>query len=114
MAKFYVASDFLIISLIDESIFSATVPGKTQTYIAAKKPILAVINGEVADIVNQNNLGISTSPSNIDLIKGALKKCIDMPENEKSKFMVNNEKLLKETFDRDKVINNMTNQLIDY
>jgi hypothetical protein len=55
MAKYYIASDFLIISLIDEPIFSSTVPAKLQTYIAAKKPILAIIKGDVANIVIDNN-----------------------------------------------------------
>jgi glycosyltransferase involved in cell wall biosynthesis len=112
MAKFYKASDFLIVSLIDEPIFSATVPAKTQTYIAAKKPILAIINGDVADIVNDNSLGISTAPSNINLIKEAFERCIDMPENIKSKFTINNTRLLEMTFNKDRIINKMTRQLI--
>jgi glycosyltransferase involved in cell wall biosynthesis len=112
MAKFYKASDFLIISLIDKPIFSVTVPAKTQTYIAAKKPILAIINGDVADIVNDNNLGICADPSNVGLIQEVFAKCIDMPENEKSKFIINNTKLLKTTFNKDCVINKMTNQLV--
>ena len=113
MAKFYKASDFLIVSLIDEPIFSVTVPAKTQTYIAAKKPILAIINGDVADIVNDNNLGISVDPSNVGLIKEAFEKCIDAPENEKSEFTINNTKLLETTFNKDNIINRMTSQLID-
>lgn len=112
MAKFYKASDFLIVSLIDEPIFSVTVPAKTQTYIAARRPILAIINGDVADIVNDNNLGISVDPSNVGLIKDAFEKCIDMPENEKSEFTVNNPKLLEMTFNKDAIINRMTSQLI--
>jgi len=112
MAKFYKASDFLIVSLIDKPIFSVTVPAKTQTYIAAKKPILAIINGDVADIVNDNNLGISVDPSNLDLIKETFKKCIDMPENEKFEFTINNAKLLETTFSKNNVINRMTSQLI--
>jgi glycosyltransferase involved in cell wall biosynthesis len=112
MAKFYKASDFLIVSLIDEPIFSVTVPAKTQTYIAARRPILAIINGDVADIVNDNNLGISVDPSNVDLIKESFEKCIDMPENEKSEFTINNTKLLETTFNKDTIINRMTNQLI--
>jgi len=113
MAKFYKASDFLIVSLIDEPIFSVTVPAKTQTYIAARKPILAIINGDVADIVNDNNLGISVDPSNVGLIKEAFEKCIDAPENEKSEFTINNTKLLETTFNKDNIINRMTSQLID-
>jgi len=114
MAKFYKASDFLIVSLIDKPIFSVTVPAKTQTYIAAKKPILAIINGDVADIVNDNNLGVCADPSNEGLIKEAFEKCIDMPENEKSKFIINNTKLLETTFNKDSVINNLTSQLAGY
>jgi glycosyltransferase involved in cell wall biosynthesis len=112
MAKFYKASDFLIVSLIDKPIFSVTVPAKTQTYIAARKPILAIINGDVADIVNNNNLGISADPSNVCLIKEAFQKCIDMPENEKSKFTINNTKLLETIFNKDSIINKMTSQLV--
>jgi len=114
MAKFYKASDFLIVSLIDKPIFSVTIPAKTQTYIAAKKPILAIINGDVADIVNDNNLGVCADPSNEGLIKEAFEKCIDMPENEKSKFIINNTKLLETTFNKDSVINNLTSQLAGY
>ena len=112
MAKFYKASDFLIVSLIDKSIFSVIVPAKTQTYIAAKKPILAIINGDVADIVNDNNLGVSVNPSNVGLIKEAFEECIDMSENEKSKFIINNTKLLETTFNKDSIINKMTSQLV--
>ena len=111
MSKFYKASDFLIVSLIDEPIFSFTVPAKTQTYIAAKKPILAIINGDVADIVNDNSLGVCVNPSNLELIKKAFEKCIDMPEDEKTKFISNNTKLLETDFDKDSIINNLTSQL---
>jgi len=112
MAKFYKASDFLIVSLIDEPIFSVTVPAKVQTYIAARKPILAIIKGDVADIVNDNNLGISVDPSNIIFIKDTFIKCIEMSENEKSEFTIKNSDLLKKTFNKDKIINRITNHLI--
>jgi hypothetical protein len=112
MAKFYKASDFLIVSLINKPIFSVTVPAKTQTYIAAKKPILAIIDGEVADIVNDNNLGISVGSANISHIKKAFVKCIDMSVNEKDRFTINNTKLLEKTFNKDYLINKMTKQLI--
>ena len=114
MAKFYKASDFLIVSLIDKPIFSVTVPAKTQTYIAAKKPILAIINGDVGDIVNDNNLGVSVDPSNINLIKESFEKCIDMSKKEKDEFVINNDKLLKTTFNKDSIINNLTSQLVGF
>tara|TARA_B100000945_G_scaffold270553_1_gene231891 strand:- start:470 stop:1726 length:1257 start_codon:yes stop_codon:yes gene_type:complete len=111
MASFYKASDFLIISLIDKPIFEVTVPAKTQTYIAAKKPILAIINGDVADIVRDNNLGVCAHPSNIQEITTSLEKCIDMPASQKLEFTVNNTNLLKTTFNRDNIINELRKNL---
>ena len=35
-----------------------------------------------------------------------------MPENEKSKFIINNTKLLETTFNKDSIINKMTSQLV--
>jgi len=67
--KYLEASDFLIVSLVDKEIFSLTVPAKTQTYVAARKPIIAIINGEAASIIKENNLGLVACPNNIDEIK---------------------------------------------
>ena len=57
MYKYFSSSDFLIVSLINKPIFSLTVPAKVQTYIAANKPILAVVNGDASDIIEDNQIG---------------------------------------------------------
>ena len=67
----------------------------------------------VLDIANINSLGISVDPSNLDLIKETFRKCIDMSENEKSKFTINNTKLLETTFNKNSIINKMTSQMVD-
>ena len=43
-----------------------------------------------------------------------LKNFIDMSENEKYKFIINNTKLLETTFNKDGIINNLTSQLVGY
>ncbi len=112
MVQYYQVSDFLIVSLIDEPIFSVTVPAKTQTYIAAKKPILAIINGDTADIVKDNNLGLCTNPSDIDAIANMFKKCIEMNKLERNGFIGKNDYLLKNVFNKDKIINELLEILI--
>ena len=109
MAGYYKSSDFLIISLIDKPIFSALVPSKTQTYIAAKKPILAIINGETADIVKNNNLGLYINPSSIDDIADTFCKCIDMDKTERKKFIIKNDFLLDTVFNKKKIIDSLLN-----
>ena len=109
MAGYYKSSDFLIISLIDKPIFSALVPSKTQTYIAAKKPILAIINGDTADIVKSNNLGLHVNPSNINDIADTFCKCIDMDKTERKKFIIKNDFLLDTIFNKKRIINSLVN-----
>ena len=107
MASFYKASDFLIISLIDKPIFSVTVPAKTQTYISAKKPILGIIKGDTADIINDNNLGVCADPTDSKQITRVFSECIDMPEEERNNFIKNNDKLLLTTFNKKYIVNKM-------
>ena len=109
MTGYYKSSDFLIISLIDKPIFSALVPSKTQTYIAAKKPILAIINGETAEIVKNNNLGLYISPSCIDDITNIFCRCIDMDKTERKKFILKNDLLLNTIFNKKKIIESLLN-----
>jgi len=107
MASYYKASDFLIISLIDKPIFSVTVPAKTQTYIAAKKPILAIINGDTASIIQDNNLGLYADPSKIVSISTLFKKCIDMSKEEINNFSNENDHLLATIFNKEKTIDRL-------
>ena len=107
MSEYYNNSDFLIISLINDPLFSALIPSKTQTYIAAKKPILAIINGETANIVKDNNLGLYADPSNIKDISKLFKKCIKMNKEERKKFINRNDYLLKTVFNKEKIIENL-------
>ena len=73
---------------------------------------MAVINGDAADIVNDNVLGISVDPSDVSLISDAFKECIDMSDSEKLKFTANNDRLLETTFNKISVIKNLTTQLV--
>ena len=107
MASYYKSSDFLIISLVDEPIFSVTVPSKTQTYIAAKKPILAIINGDTANIVKDNNLGLCVDPSNINAIAKTFQKCVNMSQSERDFFTKGNDHLLATIFNKEKIIDKL-------
>jgi colanic acid biosynthesis glycosyl transferase WcaI len=50
-------ADFLLISLQFKKTFNSTIPGKFQTYLKYKKPILGFIGGEVNQIINKYKIG---------------------------------------------------------
>ena len=107
MASYYKASNFLIVSLVDKPIFSVTVPAKTQTYIKAKKPILAIINGDTADIINDNKLGYTSSPNNIDDIKDIFIQAINTNDEQIEEFTKNCDKLTSTIFNKDIIIDKL-------
>jgi len=107
MSAYFLASDFLIVSLIDRPIFSVTIPAKTQTYIAAKKPILAFINGDTAEIIKENNIGFIANPSDIDEMKSTFMLAIDTDNIRLKEFSKNFEKLSNQTFNKDIIINRL-------
>jgi len=112
MAKYYQASDFLVVSLIDRPIFSITVPAKIQTYIAAKKPILGFINGDAAELIHDNNLGLCSGPSDIANIAEIYLRCIEMNPAERESFTFKNDFLLQEIFNKERTINSLLEALI--
>lgn len=58
MPQFYRHADALLVSLRDEPVFALTLPGKLQSYLAAGIPVLAMVNGEAADIVRRSGGGL--------------------------------------------------------
>ncbi len=60
MPSFYKHADALLVSLKAESIFAMTIPGKLQSYLAAGIPVLAMLNGEGADLIRRSGAGISS------------------------------------------------------
>lgn len=59
MASFFKRADALLVSLKDEAIFSMTIPGKLQSYLAAGQPVIAMLNGEGADVVERAGAGLT-------------------------------------------------------
>jgi glycosyltransferase involved in cell wall biosynthesis len=113
MAKYYKASDFLIVSLIDKPIFEVTVPAKTQTYILAKKPILAIINGDTADIVKDNNLGYTASPTDLKDIESIFIKAIETDKLQIGEFTKNCDNLTNTIFNKNIIIDNLLELTIE-
>lgn len=62
MPAFFAGVAALLVSLKAEPIWSMTVPGKVQSYLAVGKPVLAMLDGEGARVVAESGDGL-TSPA---------------------------------------------------
>jgi glycosyltransferase involved in cell wall biosynthesis len=111
MPRWFEGSDVLIISLIDEPIFSLTVPAKFQAYLASGKPIYCVMKGEVADLVTNNKIGFVAQPNNIEDIKAGFEKFLTASKQDLQAFGNNMKLLLHSEYDRNKIIQQMTEEI---
>ncbi len=57
MASFFEKADVMLVTLKDDPIFNLTVPAKIQAYMSASKPIIAMLNGEGADNIDEAGCG---------------------------------------------------------
>lgn len=65
MASFFKKADVLFFALKDDPIFALTVPAKLQAYMFSGKPIVAMINGEGADLIKEAKCGWSVAAEDV-------------------------------------------------
>jgi glycosyltransferase involved in cell wall biosynthesis len=82
MPVFMKMADVLMVSLKDDWIYNLTIPSKVQFYMAQEKPILAMLNGDGADLINAAQCGIAVKVDDLSALKYAVKKFYYMSKKE--------------------------------
>ncbi len=58
MPSFFAEADALLVTLRSDPIWSMTIPGKVQSYLAAGRPLLAMLDGEGGRVVAESGAGL--------------------------------------------------------
>ncbi|BDB18517.1 glycosyltransferase WbuB [Pseudomonas sp. CYM-20-01] len=58
MPALFAVADALLVSLRTNDVFEKTIPGKVQAYLASGKPVIAMIDGEAANVVEGSGAGM--------------------------------------------------------
>jgi glycosyltransferase involved in cell wall biosynthesis len=107
MKTFFNQADVLLVSLKDELIFNVTVPAKLQAYLCTKKPILGMLNGEGAAIINDANCGLSVNAGDSNGLAEKILKLYEMSNEERNILGGNGFKYFEENFTMSKCIDNL-------
>ncbi|OGB28532.1 MAG: glycosyltransferase WbuB [Burkholderiales bacterium RIFCSPLOWO2_12_FULL_61_40] len=113
MPSFFKHADALLVSLKDESVFSMTIPGKLQSYLAAGIPVIAMLNGEGADVVESSGAGVVCSAGDPDGLASAVIKLMKMTNTERATLGQNGLNVATRDFSRDVLISRLEQWLID-
>lgn len=80
MPALFSKSDFLLVSLKQDYLFSIVIPSKVQAYMQAGKPVVAYLNGEGARIVQEAKCGVTANAEDEKSLETALRNLISLDE----------------------------------
>ena len=72
MPAFFASADALLVSLKDTKIFSMTIPGKLQSYLACGKPIIGSLNGIGSKIIKESNSGFTSNAEDYESLANSI------------------------------------------
>lgn len=107
MPAFFSHADALLVTLKKEPVFALTIPSKIQSYLACGKPIIAGLDGEGANIVEESGAGFSCPGGAPDALAGAVLKMYETPEPERQKMGARGRAYYEANFDREMLLDKL-------
>lgn len=104
MPSFFAHADALLVCLKTSPAFAMTIPGKVQSYLAAGKPVLAMLDGEGATVVAQSGAGIAVASGDAAGLVEAVHRLRRMPADERAAMGRRGQDVIAREFDRDTVL----------
>jgi glycosyltransferase involved in cell wall biosynthesis len=113
MPKYFCCVDGLIVSLKKSDIFSITIPGKLQSYLACGKPIIGSLDGVGADIINISQCGITAKAESVEELVNAIIKLYNSTTKERLQMGVNARSYFEKEFERESLLDKLEEILIN-
>tara|TARA_Y100000768_G_scaffold243785_1_gene184766 strand:- start:815 stop:1357 length:543 start_codon:yes stop_codon:yes gene_type:complete len=102
MPEFYNKADAMVITLAKGSVYAKTIPAKLQSYMASEKPILGMIDGEAASIINQSKCGYCVKSGEYKLFSNSIIKMKALEYSEIKRMSSNANKYYLDKFSKEK------------
>lgn len=107
MPYYYSKADVMLASLTDTELFSITIPAKVQSYLASGKPILASINGEGGQIVDEWKAGYSCPATQPKRLAETIEKMAALSKDNLDQMGKNALACYRSEFEREKLISSL-------
>ncbi len=104
MPDFFACADALLVSLKNTKIFSMTIPGKLQSYLACGRPIIGSLSGIGADIINESKSGYTADAENPKELADCVLTLSKLNDLEKKDLGMNGRTYYEREFKRDLLI----------
>lgn len=104
MSEFFACADGLLVSLKDTKIFSMTIPGKLQSYLACGRPIIGSLNGIGAKIIIESKSGLVSKSEDSKGLAESIIRFSKLNDSEKVQLGQNARQYFIKEFERTKLL----------
>lgn len=109
MPSYFANADALLVTLKKDYIFSLTMPARVQAFMACGRPIIASVDGETAEIIQESKAGFVAPAGDVDGLVEAINKLYEMTDEEQRTIGNNGLNYSREQFSKAKLINRLDN-----
>lgn len=111
MPAHFQRADALLLSLRADPVFSLTIPGKLQSYLASGKPILAMLDGEGARIIAESGSGFAGPAGSPVELASAVRRMVSLSAPERERLGANGRSYFEKHFARAVVLDSLDTML---
>ena len=104
MPSFFAGADAMLVSLKKEPIFAMTIPGKLQSYLAAGRPIIAMLDGEGARLLKEAEAGVCCDPGDPVALADCVAYMAALPRTELDRMSRSGRAYANSHFDRERLL----------
>lgn len=107
MPALFASADALLVSLARKPIFAMTVPGKVQSYMAAGKPIVGLLDGEGRRLIQSVGCGLAAPAGDASALVKNVRSLVDLPASQRDAMGALGREFASREFDRERLIDSL-------
>ena len=116
MPSFFRAASVLLVALKKDPIFAMTIPGKVQSYLATGVPIVGMLDGEGAAVIEQAGAGLVCAAGAGRQLAERVRALMRMPAGEREAMGERGRRYCEQEFSRARLMSTLeawTQELVD-
>ena len=113
MPSFYAHADALLVSLKRDPAFSLTIPGKVQSYLMAGLPLLGMLDGEGANVIQSAEAGLVCAASDATGLAQSVLQLAAMTRGQRLRLGINGRDYANKEFNREVLMNRLEGWFVE-
>lgn len=104
MPAFFSGASALLVTLKRDPVFAPTIPGKVQTYLSSGLPLIGMLDGEGARVIEESGAGFTCEAGDSAGLSAQVERMMSLTPSERSAMGARGLSYSQREFDRDRLL----------